>query len=168
MRFGKGYYEPKYRLTKYMSTANELEIEHRAWIEDQFANPPPALASSKWAMVGVVTSEVNPSIVNCVRKTKCVASQSLPLNLTEDVNAAVCQFFVSGTTPGVWIIPNGSFVGQTIRIRKTSVSPFEGNVVIRIRNQSLSIPNVQSDEFVMSPQCSVLAWCWDGSRWFLE
>lgn len=203
MRFGKGFYEPKYRLTKYMNTANELEIEHRAWIEDQFANPPPALASSKWAMVGVVTSEVNPNIVNCVRKTKFVSlsdgsqagtpaaatplasttstptpmippqqlqhQQQKVLNLTEDVNAAVSQFFLSGNASGATvIIPNGLYLGQTVRIRKTSTTPFDGDVIIKIRNQSLGVPNIQADEVVMPPECYVMAWCWDGSRWFQE
>lgn len=53
IKFAKGYYEPKYHLTHGMVSYTELQLEHRLWIEDQFCNPPPVLASSKWVMIGV-------------------------------------------------------------------------------------------------------------------
>ena len=55
LRFAKGFYEPKYKLSAWYTKASELEGEHRAWIEDQFANPPPVLAGSTWQFLGVVT-----------------------------------------------------------------------------------------------------------------
>ena len=61
IKFAKGFYEPKYRLSNETTSSSELENEHRAWIEDQFANPPPVLASSRWRLVGVVTSELERS-----------------------------------------------------------------------------------------------------------
>jgi hypothetical protein len=72
VKFAKGFFEPKYVQSGYsgngnthssgsstsnfckVTTSSELSNEHRAWIEDQFANPPPVLASSKWTLVGVV------------------------------------------------------------------------------------------------------------------
>ena len=59
VKFAKGFYEPKYHITPYTSSSNELELEHRAWIEDQFANPPPVLISSKWNCIGVVVMNDN-------------------------------------------------------------------------------------------------------------
>jgi hypothetical protein len=59
LRFAKGFYEPKYKFSPNFKQASELQAEHRDWIEDQFANPPPVLAESKWEFVGVVT-EVQP------------------------------------------------------------------------------------------------------------
>ena len=82
VKFAKGFFEPKY-ITGYTGSSSgarrsigggggggvvggtssnfsaitascEMGNEHRAWVEDQFANPPPVLASSKWALVGVV------------------------------------------------------------------------------------------------------------------
>jgi gamma-glutamylcyclotransferase (GGCT)/AIG2-like uncharacterized protein YtfP len=71
VKFAKGFFEPKY-IHGYSSSgasggsagahfnfsrvtsSSQLGNEHRAWVEDQFAAPPPVLASSKWALVGVV------------------------------------------------------------------------------------------------------------------
>ena len=58
LKFAKGFYEPKYKLSPSYTKCSDLEGEHRAWIEDQFANPPPVLAASTWEFIGVVT-EVN-------------------------------------------------------------------------------------------------------------
>ena len=55
-----------------------------------------------------------------------------------------------------------------MNIRKTSLSNFPGNVVIHIKNQDLSFPNVQSLVFIMTPSMYALSWCWDGSWWLLE
>lgn len=71
LKFARGFYEPKYLYAgsrggpesggfHRITSSNELGIEHRSWIEDQFANPPPVLASSKWVFVGVVDAASSP------------------------------------------------------------------------------------------------------------
>ena len=67
VKFAKGFFEPMYIQSNQsghtngaahsfslVTSSSQLGNEHRAWVEDQFANPPPVLASSKWALVGVV------------------------------------------------------------------------------------------------------------------
>jgi len=67
-----------------------------------------------------------------------------------------------------WVVPNGCIEGQTLSVRKTSLSNYPGDVLIHIKNQDLSSPNVQSFVFVMTPNMYALSWCWDGSWWLLE
>ena len=66
------------------------------------------------------------------------------------------------------MVPNGCIEGQTLSVRKTSLSNYPGDVLIHIKNQDLSSPNVQSFVFVMTPNMYALSWCWDGSWWLLE
>mmetsp|Transcript_16777 Transcript_16777/g.36621 ORF Transcript_16777/g.36621 Transcript_16777/m.36621 type:complete len:356 (+) Transcript_16777:1-1068(+) len=169
VKFAKGFYEPRYRLGSEILCASELENEHRAWVEDQFANPPPVLASSRWALVGVVPTESVRS--HGTRRTRCLASQPR-LSLVEDVNTGYCQFFVSGSAAGTWWVPDGRRAGQTLYLRKTSERDFEGDVSIRIRHQTLC-PSTErgartGEVFTMGPGSYSLAFCWDGRRWFLE
>eukprot|EP00597_Dinobryon_sp_UTEXLB2267_P007684 CAMPEP_0170086302 /NCGR_PEP_ID=MMETSP0019_2-20121128/21017_1 /TAXON_ID=98059 /ORGANISM="Dinobryon sp., Strain UTEXLB2267" /LENGTH=405 /DNA_ID=CAMNT_0010303291 /DNA_START=222 /DNA_END=1439 /DNA_ORIENTATION=- len=170
VRFAKAFFEPKYKIHSATATCCELEVEHRAWVEDQFANPPPVLSSSKWTMVGVVTSD------NAKRSTLRRSFQlATHLQLTNDIvdlsdciNAGINQVFVTGHQSGVWNVPDGTYEGQTLHIRKTADVDFTDDVVILIRNQDLSSPNKRSQSFVMTPRMYSLAWCWDGRRWLLE
>jgi hypothetical protein len=51
VRFAKAFFEPKYPFNGEAQASKDLQLEHRAWVEDQFACPPPVLASSAWTMV---------------------------------------------------------------------------------------------------------------------
>ena len=165
LRFALGFYEPKYRMSKDMTSPSELEVEHRAWIEDQFANPPPVLSSSKWEFVGVVNNE--PVRNYGFRKSKTIQSQPI-LDFTDDMNAGFYQFFVSDTNWGKWIIPNGIYSGQTLHIRKTATINFEKDIQVSINCQNLANPNSQSNLFFFPVNKYSMAWCWDGNYWFLE
>lgn len=251
VKFAKGFFEPKYiHLTapgtgghsnfSHVTSSSQLGNEHRAWVEDQFACPPPVLASSKWALVGVVDVTVTHSdpatltrnstfglrrtkLVACPatcaslqmsngiaggasdgslsdtyseisgvsdtgsqspsrRKTAVTATPSTPsrtnqvartvasevLDLTDDINAGFNHLFISGTTSGTWIVPDGIHPGQTLYVRKTATENFDAPVTIRINNQSLSAPNRRSDRYEMPINVYYLSWCWDGECWFLE
>ena len=243
VKFAKGFFEPKYIQSGHtgggggagnngyssfssVTSSSQLGNEHRAWVEDQFAAPPPVLASSKWALVGVVDVSVplsDPAVLTRnstfgMRRTKLVSCRN-PLNsssnnnssnvspvasvgegiadmegnnagicgtkrtpanaastvattevldLTTDINAGYNHFFISGTTSGIWIIPDGIHPGQTLYVRKTALEDFSGPVTIRIRNQSLSSPNARSVTYTMPSDVYYLSWCWDGEFWFLE
>lgn len=294
VKFAKGFFEPKYiqghsnssgsggyTNFSHVTSSAQLGNEHRAWVEDQFACPPPALASSKWALVGVVDVSAAPSdpatltrnstfglrrtkLVSCPNSSSsspvCVpigtadgiaaaASNddllSLPivsasmhttsaapagappagvdsqaqsahthpqsgteaqtatetgtpgchksaiiatpstslgntnqvatrtaateiLDLTDDINAGFNHLFISGTTSGTWVIPDGIHPGQTLYVRKTATENFDASVTIRIKNQSLSSPNRRSDRYEMPINVYYLSWCWDGEFWYLE
>eukprot|EP01035_Chromulina_nebulosa_P024148 gene24148-31388_t len=155
VRFAKAFFEPKYKLSATTRSCCELEVEHRAWVEDQFANPPPVLSSSKWTMVGVIASDKHSSRQGLRRACGMSSQEGFDfLDLTEQINSGANQIFIRE--------------GQTLNIRKTSLSNFPGDVVIHIKNQDLSSPNVQSLVFIMTPSMYALSWCWDGSWWLLE
>ena len=244
VRFAKSYFDPKYLhpTTHYgsgggsgsgghgsssfssITSAAQLSNEHRAWIEDQFACPPPVLASSKWALVGVVDVSLpvsDPALLSRnstfgMRRTKLVhcrtysshnnsgnispvtsigegiadisssdavfcgtktgITTTVPsnviateiLDLTADINTGYNHFFISGTTSGIWIIPDGLHAGQTLYVRKTALTDFDTPVTIRIRNQNLCSPNQRSMSYMMNTDVYYLSWCWDGACWFLE
>lgn len=63
VRFAKAFFEPKYKLSAATRSCCELEVEHRAWVEDQFANPPPVLSSSKWTMVDNLLSNISANLL---------------------------------------------------------------------------------------------------------
>jgi hypothetical protein len=231
VKFAKGFFEPKYIHSNHgsggsgaggqpsfsnVTSSSQLGNEHRAWVEDQFAAPPPVLASSKWALVGVVDASIPVSDPVALtrnstfgmRRTKLIScasplvsrgdsSNSLAdggavlcgtkrgfssatavdaftvtatevLDLTADINAGYNHFFISGTTSGIWIIPDGIHPGQTLYVRKTALEDFDAPVTIRIRNQSLGSPNERAVSYAMDPDVYYLSWCWDGAYWYLE
>jgi hypothetical protein len=90
------------------------------------------------------------------------------LDLTADINAGYNHFFISGTTSGIWIIPDGIHPGQTLYVRKTALEDFDAPVTIRIRNQSLGSPNERAVSYEMGRDVYYLSWCWDGAYWYLE
>lgn len=83
MKFAKGFYEPKYHITPYTISSNELDLEHRAWIEDQFANPPPVLISSKWNCIGVVVMNDDSMLNNNSYYRQ--KQQSLSIKMTKSI-----------------------------------------------------------------------------------
>ncbi len=169
LRFAKGFYEPKYKLSPSYTKASELQGEHRAWIEDQFANPPPVLSASTWEFIGVVT-EVE---TFGVRKSKVLTCRPCKeVNFYDDMLSGYNHFFIdesvieSNGPENVWSVPSGIFIGQTLTVRKTC--DFSNNVRIHIKNQDLSVPNVMADVFIFTTNFSFISWCWNGSTWFLE
>eukprot|EP00455_Lapot_gusevi_P056632 TRINITY_DN9457_c0_g1_i2.p1 TRINITY_DN9457_c0_g1~~TRINITY_DN9457_c0_g1_i2.p1 ORF type:complete len:311 (-),score=0.44 TRINITY_DN9457_c0_g1_i2:180-1112(-) len=54
VRFARGFFEPLFQLTADTKRTEEMEPDHRRWVEDQFLNPPPSLEASKWVLVGIV------------------------------------------------------------------------------------------------------------------
>ena len=168
LRFAKGFYEPKYKLSPKFTKSSELEAEHRFWIEDQFANPPPLLSASTWEFIGVVTE----AEVFGVRKSKVLTCKpGSEVNFYDDMLAGYNHFFIDESVmadggENVWSVPSGIFVGQTLSIRK--ICDFLNEVKVCIRNQDLSTPNVRGDTFLIKTNISFMSWCWDGSTWYLE
>lgn len=163
LRFAKAFYEPKYYMTVDMTGSAELEVEHRAWIEDQFCCPPPALASSKWAIRGVVHSDCIRNFG--IRKVMHVPSSATPINFSRDISNGYNQFFITGDTASNWIVCDGIYIGQTLYIRKTSQT-FAQDVSITIKHQDLT-NKVASNFLFATDKCS-LSFVWDGHLWFLE
>lgn len=163
VRFAKAFYEPKYTFNVTATRSFELCQEHRCWIEDQFACPPPALARSRWSMVGVVHTELLRAIGNG-RVGKRVGDRSERiLNLASDMAAGVNQFFVEGTSATLWIVADGSHVGQTLSLRKTASTAYIEPVRIRIKH--LSLTNVLGTYLTLTPDIYTLHFCWDGNKW---
>lgn len=164
LRFAKAFYEPKYYMTADMSCSAELEVEHRAWIEDQFCCPPPALASSKWTVVGVVNNDFIRNFG--IRKVMHVPSSNTPINFYRDICNGYNQFFITGDTASNWIICDGIYVGQSLYIRKTATRNYAQEVNVIIKHQDLT--NRVSSTYVFATDKYSLSFVWDGHLWFLE
>ena len=164
VRFAKAFYEPKYTFNVTANRSSELTLEHRAWIEDQFACPPPALARSRWSMVGVVRTELLRAVGGGrVGKRVGGTSELKTLNLSSDMAAGVNQFFIDGNSATVWLVADGVHVGQTLGLRKISASIYKEPVRIRIKHLSLS--NALGTCLTIPTDINTIHFCWDGDKW---
>ena len=163
LKFAKGFFEPKYKMSHEMIASSELSAEHRSWIEDNFANPPVALQSSKWVMKGCVNDNRNAFVA---RKAKIISSLTAQVDLRQDIFCGFSQFFLASEHITAVLLCEGSAVGQEICIRKSLAErDFANNITIKIKHLNLESPNRFCDAYCMSPTCYYVSFVWDGVVW---